>query len=78
MPAVDWDHTLVYRERAAWQVPDMAPSQRRCPPRRILPAPPHLLCCPQLVPGVTYLELMEHVRQLYPAIGHFVLKFVDK
>ncbi|KAL4458936.1 hypothetical protein ABPG75_013801 [Micractinium tetrahymenae] len=32
----------------------------------------------QLVPGVTYLELMEHVRQLYPAIGPFVLKFVDK
>ncbi|KAL4859108.1 hypothetical protein ACK3TF_000883 [Chlorella vulgaris] len=32
----------------------------------------------QLVPGVTYLELMEHVRQLYPAIGHYVLKFVDK
>ncbi|PRW59699.1 Tetratricopeptide repeat 1 [Chlorella sorokiniana] len=32
----------------------------------------------QLVPGVTYLELMEHVRQLYPAAGPFVLKFVDK
>jgi hypothetical protein len=32
----------------------------------------------QLVPGVTYLELMEHVRQLYPALGPFVLKFVDK
>jgi hypothetical protein len=32
----------------------------------------------QLVPGVTYLELMEHVRQLYPAMGPFVLKFADK
>ncbi|EFN53322.1 hypothetical protein CHLNCDRAFT_58607 [Chlorella variabilis] len=32
----------------------------------------------QLVPGVTYLELMEHVRQLYPAAGPFVIKFVDK
>ena len=38
--------------------------------------PPIVL--PQLVPGVTYLELMEHVRQLYPAAGPFVLKFVDK
>ena len=36
------------------------------------------LTLPQLVPGVTYLELMEHVRQLYPAAGPFVLKFVDK
>ena len=31
-----------------------------------------------LVPGVTYLELMEHVKQLYPAAGPFVLKFLDK
>ena len=32
----------------------------------------------QLVPGVSYLELMEHVRQLYPAATPFVLKFLDK
>lgn len=37
-----------------------------------------IILCAQLVPGVTYLELMEHVRQLYPAAGPFVLKFVDK
>jgi hypothetical protein len=32
----------------------------------------------QLVPGVTYLELAEHVRQLYPSVGPFVLKYLDK
>ncbi len=37
-----------------------------------------LLLLLQLVPGVTYLELMEHVRQLYPTSGPFVIKFVDK
>ena len=31
-----------------------------------------------LVPGVTYLELLEHVKQLYPAAGPFVLKYLDK
>ena len=30
------------------------------------------------VPGVSYMELMEHVRQLYPAATPFVLKFLDK
>ena len=33
---------------------------------------------PPQVPGVTYLELMEHVKQLYPSAGPFVLKFLDK
>ncbi len=32
----------------------------------------------QLVPGVTYLELIEHVRQLFPAASPFVLKYLDK
>lgn len=54
--------------------PNAAP--RRCPLRCM--CPPCFFSCTQLVPGVTYLELMEHVRQLYPALGPFVLKFVDK
>ncbi len=32
----------------------------------------------QLVPGVSYMEIMEHVRQLYPSAGPFVLKYLDK
>ena len=32
----------------------------------------------QLVPGVSYMEIMEHVRQLYPTAGPFVLKYLDK
>ena len=31
----------------------------------------------QLAPGITYSELMEHVRQLFPNAGHFVLKHLD-
>lgn len=46
----------------------------RQPGTSALVLPPRL----QLVPGVTYFELTEHVRQLYPAAGPFVLKFVDK
>jgi len=32
----------------------------------------------QLVPGITYTELMEHVRQLFPSAGPFVLKYLDR
>lgn len=32
----------------------------------------------QLAPGITYSELMEHVRQLFPNAGPFVLKALDK
>ena len=32
----------------------------------------------QLAPGITYSELMEHVKQLFPSSGPFVLKVLDK
>lgn len=32
----------------------------------------------QLAPGITYSELMEHARQLFPNAGPFVLKVLDK
>ncbi|KAI8108681.1 hypothetical protein M9435_005098 [Picochlorum sp. BPE23] len=32
----------------------------------------------QLTPGITYSELMEHAKQLFPKAGPFVLKVLDK
>ena len=32
----------------------------------------------QLVPGVTYIELLDHVRRLYPRAGPFAIKYLDK
>ncbi len=64
---------------AATQAAAAAPA----PPQRPSAFPVKLSCGDdvrafQLVPGITYSELMEHARGLFPTAGHFALKFTDR